>query len=172
MQTRTVRHSPTHIDIEELRTDEDGNQVWAVITCYNGEDAMTKFSKFDLKVGNHLYAERGELLDDALYAEMNSLPFPQVKSDRLAEVSEQIRLIENVTLEAQGTYTNLEKQGVHIAPDFKAEQLTGYFGKVKVTTSKEWDKRHLYSTREEQAGAAERRKAAGFQEWGGDTNKV
>lgn len=45
---------------------------------------------------------------------------------------------------------------------FKAEQLTGYFGKVKVTTSKEWDKRHLYATRKEQAGAAERRKAAGF----------
>ena len=56
--------------------------------------------------------------------------------------------------------------------DLKAEQLTGYFGKVKVTTSKEWDKHHLYATREEQAGAAERRKAAGFQEWGGDTNKV
>lgn len=53
--------------------------------------------------------------------------------------------------------------------DLKQEQLTGYFGKVKVTTSKDWDKRHLYANRKEQAGAADRRKAAGI---GGDTDKI
>ena len=104
MQTRTVRHSPTHIDIEELRTDENGNQVWAVIKCYNGEDEMTTFSKFDLKVGNHLYTERGELIDDALYAELNNLSFSKVKAERLDEVNEQIRLIENITDENQASY--------------------------------------------------------------------
>ena len=112
METQIIRHSPTHIDIEELRTDEDGNQVWAVIKCYNGEEDMTQFTKFDLKVGNHLYTERGELLDDALYAEMNHLPFPQWKSDKLAEVSEQIRLIENVTLNAQADYMGEENNAV------------------------------------------------------------
>lgn len=65
---------------------------------------MTTFSKRDLKVGNHLYFERGELLDDALFAELNNLPFSEVKSKRLAEVSEQIRLIENITAENQAQY--------------------------------------------------------------------
>ncbi len=65
---------------------------------------MTTFSKHDLKVGNHLYFERGELLDDALFAELKNLPFPVAKSNRLAEVSEQIRLIENITAENQAQY--------------------------------------------------------------------
>lgn len=99
---RKIKHSDSHFDIEKLWTDENGNQVWAVIFC--SEDEMTQFSQFDLKVGNHLYFERGELLDDALYAEMNNLPFPQWKSDRLAEVNEQIRLIENITPGAQDIF--------------------------------------------------------------------
>jgi hypothetical protein len=65
---------------------------------------MTTFSKHDLKVGNHLYFERGELLDDAFFAETNNIPFSLEKSKRLAEVSEQIRLIENVTAENQALY--------------------------------------------------------------------
>lgn len=134
METQIIRHSPTHIDIEELRTDEDGNQVWAVIKCYNGEEEMTQFTKFDLKVGNHLYTERGELIDDALYAELNNLSFSKVKSERLEEVNEQIRLIENITAENQAAY---------FAPLTKDEQIKEYFGEVKVTASNEWQKRHL-----------------------------
>ncbi len=93
---------------------------------------MTTFSKHDLKVGNHLYFERGELLDDAFFAETNNIPFPLEKSKRLAEVSEQIRLIENITAENQADYF-----------DEQAKQIKGYYGKVEVTASAEWRKRHL-----------------------------
>lgn len=93
---------------------------------------MTTFSKHDLKVGNHLYFERGELLDDALFAELKNIPFPLAKSNSLAEVSEQIRLIENITAENQADYF-----------DEQAKQIKGYYGKVAVTTTAEWRKRHL-----------------------------
>jgi hypothetical protein len=99
---RIINHTDNHYDIEEIRKDDDGIEVWAVIYC--SEDEMTQFTKHDLKVGNHLYFERGELLDDALFAELNNLPFPEWKSKRLAEVNEQIRLIENVTAENQAGY--------------------------------------------------------------------
>ena len=65
---------------------------------------MTTFSKHDLKVGNHLYFERGELIDDALYAELNNLSFPLHKSNSLEEINEQIRLIENITADNQALY--------------------------------------------------------------------
>lgn len=93
---------------------------------------MTTFSNHDLKVGNHLYFERGELIDDALFAEMNNLTFPLAKSNRLAEISEQIRLIENITAENQADYF-----------DEQSKQIKGYYGKVEVTASAEWRKRHL-----------------------------
>lgn len=35
---RIVQHTDSHYDIEELRTDSDGNSVWAVIFC--SEDEM------------------------------------------------------------------------------------------------------------------------------------
>lgn len=73
---------------------------------------MTQFTNHDLKVGNHLYFERGELLDDALFAELNNLPFPEWKSKRLAEVNEQIRLIENITPNAQADYMGEEDNSV------------------------------------------------------------
>jgi len=42
MQTlRYVSHSPLHLDIEKLLTDEEGNQVWAVIKCFNKENEMS-----------------------------------------------------------------------------------------------------------------------------------
>ncbi len=62
------------------------------------------FTKHDLKIGIHLYWERGELLDDALYAELNNRDFSKVKSDRLEEINEQIRLIETITNGAQDEY--------------------------------------------------------------------
>lgn len=84
-------------------------QLWGDLTPEQAQEITKKedemeYTKFDLKVGNHLYTERGELLDDALYAEMNNLTFPKAKSDRLAEVSEQIRLIENITHDNQASY--------------------------------------------------------------------
>jgi hypothetical protein len=36
---RIIQHTDTHYDIEEIRIDSDGNEVWAVIFC--SEDEMT-----------------------------------------------------------------------------------------------------------------------------------
>jgi hypothetical protein len=38
---RVIQHTPYHVDIEELRTDSDGNNVWAVIFC--SEDEMNGY---------------------------------------------------------------------------------------------------------------------------------
>lgn len=92
---------------------------------------MTTFSKHDLKVGNHLYFERGELLDNALFAELNNLPFSEVKSKRLAEVSEQIRLTENVTAENQASYFDPRTEAEKAADAFAQE--------VEYTRLKDWD---------------------------------
>ena len=49
-----------------------------------------------------------------------------------------------------------------VTEQLKSNQLKQYFGKVKVTTSKEWDRRHLHLTQEERDLAAVLRKQAGF----------
>ncbi len=63
---------------------------------------MTTFTEHDLRLGNHLYFERGELLDDLTTATLNERPF--YRHDSLAEIREQIRLIETITPEAQAEY--------------------------------------------------------------------
>lgn len=46
MKTRYIKHDDTHFDLEGYIQDEDGNWLWAVIKCYEGniqlEDDMTK----------------------------------------------------------------------------------------------------------------------------------
>jgi len=44
MKTRRINHSDNHFDIEELRTDEEGNSVWAVVVC-----SFSKENKMELK---------------------------------------------------------------------------------------------------------------------------
>lgn len=51
---RIVQHTDTHYDIEESRTDEDGNCVWAVIECSEGEKdfapcTMTRATQEDIE---------------------------------------------------------------------------------------------------------------------------
>lgn len=99
---------------------------------------MTEFSKHDMKVGNHLYFERGELIDDALYAELNNVSFSKHKADKLEEIKEQIRLIENITDENQAQYFDPQLNCHNIAVDVAAYNFLH-----AVPANKEWAERRL-----------------------------
>jgi len=94
-----------------------------------------------------LYDLRGELLDTAAEAAIKERPFYLQSS--LDDINDQIRLLENVTAEAQAEYFRTDS----VAPDGRNEiehaQIVAGFGKVKVTTSAEWRKRHLHQTAEQ-----------------------
>jgi len=95
---------------------------------------------------NDLYFYRGELLDTAAEAAIQERPFYLQSS--LDDINDQIRLLENVTTEAQAEYfrTDSVTDGRN---EIEHAQIVAGFGKVNVTTSAEWRKRHLHQTAEQ-----------------------
>ena len=91
-----------------------------------------------------LYDERGELLDTKYEAAINERPFYLQSS--LDDINDQIRLLENITPEAQAEYFTSYPDGRN---EIEHAQIVAGFGKVKVTTSPEWRKRHLHQTAEQ-----------------------
>ena len=52
---RVIQHTPYHVDIEELRTDSDGNNVWAVIFCSEDEmNGYTPTTPQEIRIANLL----------------------------------------------------------------------------------------------------------------------
>ncbi len=91
-----------------------------------------------------LYEERGELLDTAAEAALKERPFYLQSS--LDDINDQIRLLENITPEAQAEYFTSHSDGRN---EIEHAQIVAGFGKAKVTTSAEWRKRHLHQTAEQ-----------------------
>jgi len=63
---------------------------------------------------NDLYFYRGELLDTAAEAAIHERPFYLQKS--LDDINDQIRLLENVTDEAQAEYFRTDSDGTEHSP--------------------------------------------------------
>ncbi len=97
-----------------------------------------------------LYDERGELLDTAAEAALKERPFYLQSS--LDDINDQIRLLENITPEAQDEYFTSYTDGRN---EIEHAQIVAGFGNAKVTTSPEWRKRHLHQTAEQVEAAKE-----------------
>jgi len=96
---------------------------------------------------NDLYFYRGELLDTAAEAAIQERPFYLQSS--LDDINDQIRLLENVTTEAQEDYFRTDSVASDGHNEIEHTQIVAGFGNVKVTTSAEWRKRHLHQTAEQ-----------------------